>query len=177
LYKELFALTYEKYPSEELNNPSEELNRYGAIHGPSKFYRSLSRWSKRANASSSPLEFLQLTRAKRKEITDLVRAATGIDFKEGDILIDIPPDGRDQVDNIFVDCDDVIRSIHEVSFMGHAVRSSFAYWTRTARIFIAPDASERCERRGLTREMLGKMCSQILEDMVRTENPQKEFTF
>jgi HD superfamily phosphohydrolase len=164
LYKEIFALTYEQRPSTD------------AKTDPSDIYIALSKWSQRANDAGSALEFLQMIRTKRKEITEKMSEA-GIELKDGDILIDVPPAGRDQVDNIFVDFGDVIRSIHEVSYMGHAVRYSFAYWTRSLRIFIAPDALEKYEKRGVTRGRLREHCSQILQQLVRAENPQQDFPF
>jgi hypothetical protein len=164
LYKEIFALTYEQHPSTDGKTD------------PSDIYISLSKWSQRANAAGSALDFLQMTRTKRREITDKMSEA-GIELKDGDILIDVPPAGRDQVDNIFVDFGDVIRSIHEVSFMGYAVRYSFAYWTRSLRIFIAPDALEKYEKRGITRETLRQRCNEILKQLVRAENPQRDFPF
>jgi len=168
LYKEIFALTYEAQSSDERYQSKINLR-------PSELYASLNKWSHVANSSRSPLAYLESVRGRRQILTDRLAHELHFALKDGDVLIDIPPSGRDQVDNIFIDCGDVIRSIHDVSFMGHAVRYSFANWTRTARIFVAPEAIEKCEIRGVTRVQLAGLCDQVIQKLVKDEQPQAEF--
>jgi len=158
LYRKIFDLSYEREQEEE---------RLG-------LYKSLSEWSQRVNTSSGAFVFLQEVRAKRQTITDALSVELKVDLKYGDVLLDIPPAGKDQVDDVFVDVGDRVKSIEEVSPMGTAVRDTFANWTRSVRIFLDPIALERCLQVEPTRAVLGIHCKNVLEAI---QNPQHQIKF
>jgi HD superfamily phosphohydrolase len=150
LYHEVFELGYDKAHAE---------TRYS-------LYKSLSDWSQEINSQTEDgVAYLEAIRAKRRSLTDALTARLEIELRNGDILLDVPPAGKDQIDNVYVHFGDEIRSIYDVSPMGQAVRETFAKWTRSVRVFFHPAALERCLKNGMTLRKLQIECKAALDEI------------
>lgn len=104
-------------------------------------------WSKTVNGSADPVTYLRRVHVMRRELRNAMAERFKVKLSDGDVLLDVPPAGKDQVDDIFVDLHGTPTSINELSAMGNAVRSTFKEWTRTVRIFLSAGAFEKCLKR------------------------------
>jgi hypothetical protein len=86
----------------------------------------------------------------------------GVTFEPGDVLLDVPPAGKDQVDNVFVKGAG-IRQIQEISPLGEAVRDAFRLWVRQLRVFLMPAAWEKCRRAGVEKTAVHDACWRALQ--------------
>ena len=94
------------------------------------------------------LKLAQITRQSLADkLTYAVKKIGGIDlpFYDGEILLDMPPMGKDQIENIFVWGDEGVRKIEDLSPIANAVKEAFTYWVRRPRVFLAPQAWKRLE--------------------------------
>ncbi len=148
-YKEIFELGYEQGDKVARNS----------------LYDFLLDQAKSINDAHDPINYLNSVSNQRRAISKQLGNRINYQFDDGEILIDIPPGNKDQVDNVLVDCGEHVESMHEVSPMGDAVRSTFRYWTRSVRIFLAPEALKRCEDRGIGRHRLSTECRAVLEGL------------
>jgi HD superfamily phosphohydrolase len=139
-----------------------ELHFDPSLKNGGKIFKSLNKWDKSMSGENTLRRFSTIQQIRTKISTELERR-TDVHFDAADILIDIPPAGKDQVDDIFVILNNTVRSIHEVSSMGNAVRATFQTWTRSVRIFCAPEALQKCEREGHSRANLHNHCYEALE--------------
>jgi hypothetical protein len=93
-------------------------------------------------------------------------------FKPSDILIDIPPAGKDQIEDVFVVARGEARRVQEVSPMADAVGKAFQYWVRKPRIFIARETYVDLVKVGLD-SRLQSAAWHVLEKVSRQEDPQQ----
>lgn len=94
----------------------------------------------------------------------------------GEILLDVPPAGKDQIENVFVRTNSEVRPIHEMSPVANAVKESFAYWARKVRVFMAPGAVADFERVGINYRSLTEACKVALSDTMLTIEEMSEPT-
>jgi hypothetical protein len=127
-----------------------------------QMHEALTDWSIKLESSEHPLLYLREVDHQRRELTSALSKEFGVSLTEGDVLLDVPPGGRDQVDNIFVDIGNKEVPLDNLSAMGGAVQATFRDWTRTARIFMSSEAFERCIRRGHDRVGLQNKTSDVL---------------
>ena len=88
-----------------------------------------------------------------------------VNFSDGEILIDIPPSGKDQVDNVFVQEDDKVRRVQDLSPLADAVSAAFRYWVRRPRVFLAPTAWKKCSEAMLGETEVWNACFEALVEM------------
>ena len=123
------------------------------------------------------LEFLHLARSLRKSfaamlVRNLEQCSQRIRIDEGELLVDIPPSGADQIDNIFVRVDDKIRLIQELSPIADAVRATFTFWARQVRVFLAPAVWERCSDAGVEHARIAACCWDCMLEIADEQEPQ-----
>lgn len=108
------------------------------------------------NGATSPHDYVLRARAFRELFTNAVsdELPTRVALTYGELLVDIPPAGKDQVENVFISDQGRPRTIQEASPVAEAVRSSFASWARPARVFIVRTAAERLRADGVEIEQL-----------------------
>jgi hypothetical protein len=95
-------------------------------------------------------------------------------------LIDIPPPGKDQADNIWIKLDDrkrPIRPIQDMSPLADDVSDAFRLWARRLRIFLAPRAWERILGLGLSEQDVHDRLEKVLLKLKRDLDPQGCFDF
>jgi HD superfamily phosphohydrolase len=152
LYHQIFELRYERDDADV-----ESFQTQGE-----KIYEMLEESSRKLNGdvAVTPAAFIEDVRKLRGTFSRYlsVRLGASVKFNVGDILIDIPPAGRDQVNNVFVDRDGAIRPIQNVSPLANAVRGAFKLWARHVRVFISRTALERCKIAGIKDGQLEKAC-------------------
>lgn len=123
-------------------------------------------------------EFLARTKTFRGRFTRLVadgfrvKFGAAISFEDGELLVDIPPAGADQIENVFVWTQEGVRSIQEVSPIADAVSDAFRYWARRVRVFLAPHAWDKCSAARITRDQLAKVCWYAMKQIGADPNPQ-----
>jgi hypothetical protein len=117
--------------------------------------------------AKTPLQFILLVRKLRRsfgeKLADKLKETSGKEakFLEGEILVDIPPHNKDQIDGVFVLVDGNPRAIQTVSPVAHAVSDVFRLWVRRVRVFVAPTACERCRADGITASDIVKACDAV----------------
>jgi HD superfamily phosphohydrolase len=108
-------------------------------------------------------EYVEGKRGMRRELATYLRQELqdAVAFAPGDLLVDVPPAGKDQVDNVFVVGDDV-RQVQDVSPLALAVRDAFRFWVRRLRVFLSPAVWDRCTRAGLSPQVVRSACWRAL---------------
>ncbi|HEY6765720.1 MAG TPA: HD domain-containing protein [Candidatus Sulfotelmatobacter sp.] len=135
-------------------------------------YDGLMSLSRRAAGAQSPAIYVDFCRSLRQTFAESlslqIRKKTGknIVFADGEVLIDIPPAGKDQVDNVFVNTRGKVRPVEELSPLSDAVRGAFRYWVRKCRVFLGPSAWEKCDELDLSKEALWDACFAALKDKI-----------
>jgi HD superfamily phosphohydrolase len=124
----------------------------------------------------SPAASVNHYRAVRAEFSKLLseKLDKKVLFADGEVLIDIPPAGKDQVDNVFVvrqggeqgAKQGKIYQIQELSPIANAVGDAFSYWVRKPRVFMNPKTSKRCRAAGFGDKNVWEACFSAVEDMV-----------
>ena len=142
LYKRILELNFE--PGNASKEGLTTLEIYAALH----------KWSSELNESTHPIRYLRDIHVKRLVLTKIISSQIGVELGDGDVLLDVPPAGKDQVDDIFVAVNGSPTPMNEMSAMGKAVRDTFRDWTRTVRIFLSADALRKCEEKGSSRSAL-----------------------
>lgn len=150
-YKECLVLRYRSY--DEIHSPADVEEIYSGL---------MQAWID-LNARSG-LSYLRALRKLRSDFTRRLATKLGLrgQLHDGDILLDIPPAGRDQVNNIFVIDRSGPHYIHELSPMASAVGETFRLWTRHFRVFCSP---ELLARTSLSRADIGARCWDVLADL------------
>ena len=183
LYKEVFVIRYERERSDDIqeiwSDDIQETRAVGRKASIAKMmYLKFMKQSQELNAATRPREYLDGVKNFRNTVTRELnkKLPGGINIKDGEILIDIPPAGKDQIDNVFVYQDDKPKPIHELSPSADAVRENFLYWTRNVRVFMSPDAVGRCRKKGLQRDAIHKLLWSVFMDIFKVE-PQLKIPF
>lgn len=162
-YKECLVLRYRSYDERRSPGDVEEI-----------YSRLMQTWLE-LNANSAA-EYLRALRRLRNDFTKRLAAKLNMrgQINDGEILLDIPPAGRDQVSNIFVIDRQGPHYIHELSPMAGAVSETFRLWTRHFRVFCSPTLLRRS---GRSRAAIGEACWEVLVDMYlppRLELPRND---
>lgn len=158
LYHEVFCLRYERSDS------LDEVQREDA----DEVYKSFEEKSKKLDQITDPFRYVREVRALRKDICSKISETLGnkVKFDDGDVLVDIPPAGKDQVENIFVNRNGDIHPIQELSPLANAVRRSFRAWARDFRIFMSRPVLERCKEMKVETKMLERVCWDVVRGLV-----------
>jgi HD superfamily phosphohydrolase len=91
-------------------------------------------------------------------------------FADHDILLDIPPPGKDQVENIFVSNGaGRVRSVRRFSPIADVVGDAFKYWVRRVRVFLSRPAWYGCNDLGLSDNDVQRLCSQAMKKFVEQQ--------
>jgi HD superfamily phosphohydrolase/serine/threonine protein kinase len=94
-------------------------------------------------------------------------------FADHDILLDIPPAGKDQVENIFVSNGaGRVRSIRRFSPIADVVGDAFKYWVRRVRVFLSRPAWYGCNDLGLSDDDVQRLCAQAMRKFVEQEQQE-----
>lgn len=137
-----------------------------------QIYERLTETAEKAAASQTPAQFVAFCRRVRTEFaTEFCRllrkqSCKDLCFEDGDILIDIPPTGKDQVANIFVTSKGRVQLIQEVSPIASAVKDAFQYWVRKPRVFLSPAAWQQCKSVDLQEDDIKVACMLALKSLV-----------
>jgi HD superfamily phosphohydrolase/serine/threonine protein kinase len=157
--------------------PAFEL-RYGRSHDAAELSIGLMRRADAIHQAANAFEYVERCRSFRDDVAKMMseRLRKRVKFGYGDLLIDIPPAGKDQIDNIFVIADGTTRPIQDVSPVADAVRDSFRYWVRKVRVFLSPAAHKRCREAGVSGERLHGAAWDGLRDLLSADvDPQLSF--
>jgi HD associated region len=140
---------------EAVHWPAFEL-RYGRSADAADLAVGLMRHADAMHAAPDGFSYVKRCRTFRRQLSEHLASQLGhrIAFSYGDLLIDIPPSGKDQIDNIFVIADGTTRPIQDVSPVANAIRDSFRYWVRKVRVFLSPAAWSNCRRVGISDDEL-----------------------
>jgi HD superfamily phosphohydrolase len=166
LYHRIFELRYEqgKDLPDGAEPESDGAKPWQAT--AEKLYDTLEGLSRELNSreGTTPEVYIhELRRFRKKFSDDLERELDPkISFDVGDILVDIPPAGKDQVENVFVVRGGKIRPIQQMSPIADGVRNAFRVWARHVRVFISRTALKRCADAGITASQLEAACLRSL---------------
>ena len=80
----------------------------------------------------------------------------------GQLLVDVPPPGRDETDHILVHSIDGPPRFDQLSAFGQAVGQTFEYWARCPRVFAAPDVAKKFIEAYGTEQELQKACHKAI---------------
>jgi len=152
LYWKAFELRYER----------------GSRGAAREIYDGLMQASEKAATHSGPAAYVQFAGGIRRQFTSLFvkKLNMRVAFVDGEILIDIPPSGKDQVDNVFVHENGEIHRVQELSPLADAVSAAFRYWVRKPRVFLAPSAWRKCSDAMLGEKEVWDACFGALLEMV-----------
>jgi uncharacterized protein len=148
--------------------------------GPASEARELSEWIMAFSDSLRETKDALRAVARARDFRLLLGSELGIllerpsSLKYGDILVDLPPAGKDQIGNIFVAAGPVVRSIQELSPLADSVREAFRYWVRKLRVFVSPTAGQQLVDNGLNEERLHGAIWAALQRIRKAKNPQRE---
>jgi HD superfamily phosphohydrolase len=98
-----------------------------------------------------------VTHALKRDLAK--NGAKNVAIEQGEVLVDRAPPGKDQVENIFVRSDGAVLAIQNVSAIAEAIRTTFNFWARRLRVFVAPAFVERLRLAGVEWSQV-KACSQ-----------------
>ena len=135
-------------------------------------YEGLMDLSRQAAKAQSPAIYVDFCRTIRQTFAESLtrqlknRSQRKLTFSDGEVLIDIPPAGKDQVTNVFVNTNGDIRPVEQLSPLSDAVSGTFRYWVRKPRVFLGPTARAKCLDAGLTKSQLWDACFAALRDRV-----------
>jgi HD superfamily phosphohydrolase len=166
LYWEAFVLRYERKAGGEAKS----------------VYKSLMAISDEVNSANSLSGYIAESRLLRSQFTALMSARLNtrrrrLKFDDGEVLIDIPPGGADQIENVFVNDKSRIKAIQELSPIADAVRDTFGLWARKVRVFMAPAAWQRCLAVGITAREVADSCWWAMIGIARQREPQLKIAF
>lgn len=124
----------------------------------------------RANATDDPTQYLHYLKTLRSHFAGRLERELGLDFaiQDGEVLIDIPPAGKDQVENIYVVDRDGFSPIQDLSSVADAVADAFRYWVRKPRVYFAPQLLERLGHRA-DRAAVWSACWTALVDLTQVQ--------
>lgn len=164
--KRVYELRYEQRADTPMKRDVRSADSEPAAGTPEGVYRMLQDWSQDVNRTdaTSIEQYISELRGLRKRVADDLSQRLGrdVDFMVGDVLIDIPPAGKDQVDNVFVSREDRLRGIQQMSPISKGVRQTFRFWARHVRVFMSADAVDRCANAGILGDRLLEACLQSL---------------
>jgi hypothetical protein len=130
LYKNIFELRYRPKSKDQLI-----INRY----------KNLVDEATKALSSKLPIddyEFLKLARqtfvSEFNKKSHFISGGTLPDISPLDVIVDIPPFGKDQVRNLFIHLADGPINILEASGLAESIADTFRYWARVLRIYLHP---------------------------------------
>lgn len=128
---------------------------------------------------TNPAASVKAYDALRKRITDGLSAKLKgkVKFKPGEVLIDIPPPGMDQVEGVWIEFSGERRPIQDLSPMADAVSNAFQHWSRRYRIFLSPSAWRKLEMLGLEKDAVHKLFWEVLVNLSRELDPQQQMKF
>lgn len=140
-----------------------------------RIYDGLMSYSEDGATQKSPAAYVEFHRAIRENFDKLFvqRLGNRVEFTDGEVLIDIPPSRKDQVDNVFVNENDEIHPIQELSPLADAVSEAFRYWVRKPRVFLAPSAWRKVKAQRLTDLEVWRACFEALDELVMRQRPLK----
>lgn len=162
--------------------PAFEL-RYERQKGPGqRIAKWLTECADTLNKAPDPADFVRGTDLLREEVSRelQLQLGRGFAFEPGDVLIDIPPPGKDQADNIWIQIDDPkrpIRPIQDLSPLADDVSNAFRLWARRLRIFLSPRAWARALQLGFSEEDVRDRLEKALLALERKQDPQETFAF
>ncbi len=136
-----------------------------------RVYDGLMRESINAGNAGNPADYVKAICDLRGSFVEKFRDSVRRGFREelgfvdGEILIDIPPAGKDQVKNVFISEAGWIKPIEDLSPLSGAVSDAFRYWVRKPRVFLSPSAWKKCGSAKLTADDVSKLCLSCLEEM------------
>jgi hypothetical protein len=161
LYRQFFELSYER-PSytQDKENPRRSLalsDKLGQI------------WDD-INAEV-PGEYINKVREFRLTFSKRLSAALRgrVDFRVGELLVDIPPSNRDQVNDVYVITTEQAEPIQELSPVADAISDAFKYWVRKVRVFIAPTVVSRMGAANVMPDEVRDACGKVLWLMASDE--------
>jgi HD superfamily phosphohydrolase len=162
---------------DQVHWPAFEL-RYGRSKEAAKLSVGLMRRADSLHTAANGFDYVERCREFRQEVASHLSANLDgrVTFGLGDLLVDVPPGGRDQIDNIFVIADGATRPIQDVSPVADAVRDSFRFWVRKARVFLSPTAWAACSRAGISEEELHRASWNALHSSLQPKE-QQELSF
>lgn len=139
-------------------------------------------WADALNKARDPVEFVRGGNALREAIGNGLSGElkSSVTFSQGEVLVDIPPPGKDQVENVWIQVGGQptqMRPIQEVSPLAEAVSDAFRHWARTPRIFLAPSAWNRLFEAGIAEQNVEEKLWKVLLKLQRDLDPQGHFNF
>jgi HD superfamily phosphohydrolase len=171
-YRQYFELHYEAHwlkdisPTSDQRETAESIldnlwEKWDVIHG-----------NRSGSCRQPPWDTIEKLREFRRNFTQQLEAALSRDFHfyDGEVLIDIPPPNRDQVDDIFVVTPDSRTvPIQHMSPVAGAVRDAFRRWVRTLRVFISRKAESRFVNAGIEEEVVRGACAAVMRAMANRQ--------
>lgn len=88
-----------------------------------------------------------------------------ITIEDGELLIDVPPRGKDQIKNVYVSMGDETRTIQETSPIADAVSETFHYWSRRIRVFLAPRLWEAFAKAQISEATVRERCQSVMSEL------------
>lgn len=163
LYWRAFELGYERERGAKRGKPRSAEHMYAGLRDLSD---RLNRPPERARYLDAS-QYLERATSLRRDFAQLLTASLkrSVAFADGEVLVDIPPAGKDQIDNIFVCHEDSVTPLQDMSPVADAVRESFRLWARKARVFLAPGAWAKCASVGLTTDDVWDACWQAIDQI------------
>ena len=145
--------------------------------GAKSVYDRLMAVSDELNRSPALAAYVSKAWSLRSNFSDLMETwldeqGLSVRFEDGEILIDIPPVGADQIENIFVNDGERIKTIQDLSPIADAVRDTFGLWARKVRVFMAPGAWKRCASAGAASELVAESCWWAMSQIAAQLDPQ-----
>jgi len=119
---------------------------------------------------------LQVRESFTKELCQYIEREHNkrIDFEDGEILIDVPPAGKDQVENVLVAERDQVHRVQDVSPLANAVKEAFQHWVRKPRVFLSPSTWKRLSKLEISNAAIETACITALKSLVL---PQLDLRF
>jgi HD superfamily phosphohydrolase len=86
-------------------------------------------------------------------------------IEDGELLIDVPPRGKDQIKNVYVWMGDATKTVQESSPIAEAVGDTFRYWSRRIRVFLAPRVWNAFADAGISEEAVRAQCFLVMREL------------
>ena len=162
LYKQYYELPYERQREHSQNGR--------ILSSLSLSTRLASIWDKLNDEKQTAYQYVSNVRELRKSVASLLssRLSKPVKFADGEILIDIPPSNRDQIQDVYV-VKDGVTPIQEVSPVADGISHAFQFWVRKVRVFVAPSAEQKMIHAGLRREDVRDACSGVMASIASDE--------
>jgi HD superfamily phosphohydrolase len=147
----------------ELNyNPSADpKNIFNAIDGQ------IQKIQKNEKARSAARAVMRFKQKIARSVMQNLASEAKVSLDEHDLLVDVPPQGKDQIKNAFVATGQGVLPIQAVSPLANAIDESFRLWVRTLRVYMSRDAIARCEAAGISPGKIRKACRDSLDPQGR----------